>query len=177
MASMPRPLPDYLRQDLDVVFVGANPSVISARVGRYYANPGNHFWTLLYQSRLVPEALTPEDDASVLDHGIGLTDLVKRPSRGIADLSRAEMRAGVPRLREKIRYFQPRLVCFNGKQVYEIFAGHPCEFGKQEELAEEALVYVMPSTSARAAAYPKAKKLRYFREVKRIIDKEAKRNG
>ena len=173
MASMPRPLPDYLRPDLDVVFVGANPSVVSSKTGRYYANPGNHFWPLLYQARLVPELLAPQDDERVLDHGIGLTDLVKRPSRGIADLSRAEMEAGVPRLREKLRYFRPRVICFNGKRIYEIYSGGKCEYGLQEEHVGGGLIYVMPSTSARAAAYPKAKKLRFFRELKRLVDRQA----
>lgn len=42
----------------------------------YYAGPGNHFWTLLHESGLVPELLGPEDASSLLGHGIGLTDVV-----------------------------------------------------------------------------------------------------
>ena len=172
MAKALRPLPDYLRPGLDVVFVGSNPGVVSAERGHYYAKTGNDFWPLLHQARLIPEPLTYLDDARIVEHGVGLTDLVKRPSPGMADLSRQEMEAGVPRLRTKLRYFRPRLVCFNGKRIYEVALGHRCEYGLQEERLEDALVFVMPSTSGRNAAYPRPKKLRFFRELKRIVERE-----
>ena len=85
-------LPDYLQPDLDLVFVGFNPGERSATVGHYYAGRGNLFWPLLYEARLVPEALTYAEDYRIVEFGIGLTDLVKRPSRSSADLSRAEAR-------------------------------------------------------------------------------------
>jgi mismatch-specific thymine-DNA glycosylase len=66
----------------------------------------------------VPEPLTNEDDARCPGFGIGLTNLVDRASRGIDDLSRAEMRAGAERLRAKLRRYRPRAVCFNGKAIY-----------------------------------------------------------
>ena len=45
-------LPDYLAPDLDVVFVGAAPSLSSEQVGHYYAGPTNKFWRLLHQVRV-----------------------------------------------------------------------------------------------------------------------------
>ena len=170
-------LPDYLRPGLDVVFVGINPGLASAAQGRHYAGPGNHFWPLLYEAGFVPEPLTYEDDWRALDFAIGLTNLVERPSRGSGDLSRAEMAAGAARLREKLRRYRPRVVCFNGKLIYEAFAGRRCEFGLQAERAEGALVFVMPSTSARTAAYQRLDKLRFFRSLKRIVDGTAERDG
>ena len=38
-----------LRPGLDVVFVGFNPSLPAWRTGRYYANPGNRFYRLLWE--------------------------------------------------------------------------------------------------------------------------------
>lgn len=175
MARAPRPLPDYLRAGLDVVFVGSNPGVVSAERGHYYAGPGNDFWPLLHEARIVTEALTYSDDARVLEFGIGLTDLVKRPSPSVADLSREEKEAGLPRLRAKLRAFRPRVVCFNGKGIYEFVLGDQCENGLQEERLEDALVFAMPSTSSRNVTYSRAEKLRLFRQLKRIVDRERKR--
>jgi TDG/mug DNA glycosylase family protein len=176
-----QPLPDYLRPGLDIVFVGINPGLASAAKGHHYAGPGNHFWPLLHEAGFVPEPFTYEDDWRCPDYGVGLTNLVDRPSRGVDDLSREEMRAGAGRLRAKLRRCRPRVVCFNGKLIYEVFAGRRCDFGLQPERFEGtalrpskgALVYVMPSTSARTASYQRADKLRFFRELKRTVDREA----
>jgi TDG/mug DNA glycosylase family protein len=176
-----RTLRDCLRPGLDLVFVGINPGIHSATRGHHYAGPGNHFWPLLYEAGFVPEPLTCDDDGRLPDYGIGLTNLVQRPSRGLHELSRAEMEAGAARLRDKLRRYRPRVVCFNGKAIFEVFAGHRCELGLQPDRApagagdEGALVYVMPSTSPRGASYQRADKLRFFRELKRIVDREARR--
>ncbi|HEU5486292.1 MAG TPA: mismatch-specific DNA-glycosylase [Microlunatus sp.] len=56
--------------------------VIVGTVGRgrrppqYYAGPGNRFWELLQASGLVDERLGPDHAERLLQHGIGLTDLV-----------------------------------------------------------------------------------------------------
>src|SRR3990172_4529088 len=167
-ATKLRPLPDYLRPGLDVIFVGINPGLASARRGHHYAGGTNHFWPLLHEAGFVPEPVTYEDDARMPEFGIGLTNLVDRPSRGIDDLSREEMLAGAARLRDKLRRYRPRVVCFNGKAIYEAFSGRRCQFGLQPERADGALVYVMPSTSARTVSYQREDKLRFFRELKRI---------
>ena len=45
-----RGLPDYLRDGLDIVFIGINPSLAAAYSGKYYDGPGNHFWQALHLS-------------------------------------------------------------------------------------------------------------------------------
>lgn len=162
-------LPDYLRPGLDLVIVGINPGVRSAAAGRHYAGPGNHFWPLLRESGLVTETLVPADDARVLEWSIGLTNMVDRASPSITDLSLEELRAGAVALRGKLVKFAPRFVCFNGKRIYEVFAGHPIAFGLQPETIGPSRVYVMPSTSARAAAYQRADKLRFFLELRQLV--------
>ena len=166
-------LPDYLAPALRLVVVGINPGLRSAATGHHYAGPGNLFWPLLFEAGLVSERLTYAEDHRCLDFGIGLTNLVARASRSVSDLSPAEMRAGVAALRAKLARYRPAAVCFNGKAIYEVFAGRRCEFGVQPERYEGALVYVMPSTSARAASYSRAAKLRFFRELKRLVAREA----
>ena len=57
-----RGLPDYLREGLEIVFVGINPGLAAAYSGRYYSGPGNHFWQALYLSGLIPRPMSFEDD-------------------------------------------------------------------------------------------------------------------
>jgi mismatch-specific thymine-DNA glycosylase len=164
-------LPDYLRPGLDLVFVGINPGIKSAQTGHHYAGPGNHFWPLLYASGLVTEPLTWEQDARVLEWNIGLTNMVDRPSRSVSDLTPQELRAGAARLRRKLARVAPRVVCFNGKRIHDVYAGRPAPLGLQPAGPTGPLVFVMPSTSARTASYQRADKLEFFRQLKRIVER------
>ena len=170
-------LPDYLAPGLDLILVGANPGLMSAEQGHYYAHPQNGFWKLLHRSGLLDEPLTPADDVRIVDFGIGLTDLVKRPTSGINDLSQRERRSAAPALLEKLEACQPRVVCFNGKEVYRGFSGQGCELGLQRERIAGARVFVTPSSSPRNARWSFDEKLRYFRRLNRIVAKEAARDG
>src|SRR5262245_50586853 len=118
---MPK-LPDYLRDGLDLVIVGINPGTKSWTTGHHYAGSGNHFWPLLHESGLVDEPLSYADDARVLDWNIGLTNMVERPSPSISDLSLDQLKAGAKALERKLVRCRPRVVCFNGKRIYEVFS-------------------------------------------------------
>ncbi len=146
-------LPDYLREGLDIVFVGLNPGLYSARVGHYFAMPQNRFWRALSASGLVPHAVGPEDDIRLLDWGIGLTDVVKRPTSGIHEVSRSEFRRGAKVLREKLLYHKPRIVCFVGLTGYRVCCGALSMLGPQAGSLGESQVFVIPSTSPRNAHY------------------------
>ena len=41
------PIPDHIKENLKVLFVGFNPSIRSSETGHHYANPTNRFWTIL----------------------------------------------------------------------------------------------------------------------------------
>ena len=170
-------LPDYLVPGLDLVLIGANPGIMSAEQGHYYAHPQNGFWKLLHRSGLVGEPLRPTDDVRIVDFGIGLTDLVKRPTSGINDLSQKERSAGAPALLEKLEACLPRVVCFNGKEVYRGFSGQSCQLGLQRGRIAGARVFVVPSSSPRNARWSFDEKLRYFRQLKRVVAKEVGRDG
>jgi TDG/mug DNA glycosylase family protein len=167
---MPK-LRDYLREGLDLVIVGINPGTRSWATGHHYAGPGNHFWPLLHESGLVSEPLTYVDDARVLEWDIGLTNMVERASPSVTDLSLDELRAGARALERKLVKYRPRVVCFNGKRIYEVYSGRPCTFGAQQDRIGKAAVFVMPSTSARTASYQRADKLRFFVELRRLVEK------
>jgi len=146
-------LPDIIAPGLDLLFVGFNPSVISAVRGHYYARPGNRFWTLLALAGLTPRRYAPEEDRTLLALGIGITDLCPIPTPGIADVPRAVAEAGRGALTAKVEEFAPRVVSFNGKATYERFFGRlPAGWGRQEARIGGAasLVFVTPSSSGRA---------------------------
>ena len=71
-------LPDSLRPGLQLVFVGTAAGRYSAEVGAYYAHPGNRFWRTLHEVGLTPRLYRPEEYRSLLDLGIGFTDVAKR---------------------------------------------------------------------------------------------------
>lgn len=89
-----RGLPDYLKDGLDIVFIGINPSMFAAYTGKYYDGPGNHFWQALYLSGILTEPMSAVDDHKLLDLGIGFTNIVPRTTRGLSDLSRKEIADG-----------------------------------------------------------------------------------
>lgn len=164
----PRPLPDYVAPGLRLLFVGINPGIISATAGHYYANPRNTFWRLLYEARLTPVRLRPENDARLPALGFGLTDIVKRPSRGARDLKRAEFVSGRRRLTRLVKRLRPRALCFNSKIAFEGYFGRRAfrRFGPQAVRVADTPVFVLPSTSPANAAIPLAVKRRHFQALK-----------
>jgi double-stranded uracil-DNA glycosylase len=163
-----RTLPDYLRRGMKLVVVGFNPGERSARLGHYYAGRGNLFWPMLYDAGLVPELLDYQDDKRLIEFGIGLTDLVKRPTRGIEEIDRHEFAEGRVLLAQKLEQYAPRVIAFNGKLVFEKFAQRSCKLGLQKERLYGALVFVLPSTSGQNAV-GRRQKLRHFRQLAQVL--------
>jgi double-stranded uracil-DNA glycosylase len=163
-------LPDYLSEGLDLVFVGLNPGLYSAKVGHYFAYKQNRFWPALSLSGLIPESIGPEDDARLLEWGIGLTDIVKRPTHGIHEVSTTEFRRGAKVLREKIERYQPRVVCFVGLTGYRICCRNENSPGTHARRFGGASVFVVPSTSPRNASYSLDKIVAALRDLKEYID-------
>jgi mismatch-specific thymine-DNA glycosylase len=164
-----RTLPDYLRKSMKLILVGCNPGERSARVGHYYAGRGNQFWPLLYESGVVPELLSYNDDKRLVEFGVGLTDLVKRPTKGFEDIERQEFAEGRVLLAQKLEEYKPLVVAFNGKLVYERFSGRTCKLGLQKETLYGARVFVLPSTSGLNAGTERGVKMRYFKKLGALL--------
>ena len=152
-----------------MILIGPNPGDRSARVGHYYAGRGNQFWPIMYESGVIPEPIGYEDDRRVVEFGIGLTDLVKRPTRGIDEIERQEYAEGRVLLAQKLEEMKPRVVAFNGKSTYEKFSGRPCKLGLQKEKLYGAHVFVLPSTSGQNGGAEKAVKMRYFKKLALLL--------
>jgi TDG/mug DNA glycosylase family protein len=149
--------------------VGSNPGLRSARLGHYYAGRGNQFWPFLGRAGLVRPGWSYEDDARLVDHGMGLTDLVKRPTPSANDLRQEDYRKGRALLRRKLARYRPAAVAFVGKGVFERFRGEAALLGSQAERLGGARVFVLPSTSAANASLSRGQKFRYFSKLARWL--------
>lgn len=165
-------LPDYLAPGLNIVFVGLNPGRYSVAAGHYFARPQNRFWSALSASGLVTHSVSPEDDVSLLKQGIGFTDLVKRPTRGIDELSRDEYKAGAETLRRKLMRFQPKIACFVGLTGYKICFNPHAIIGLQAEQLGQTGLFVIPSTSPRNARYSLGDITRSLNELQEVFNKD-----
>ncbi|MGI8880463.1 MAG: mismatch-specific DNA-glycosylase [Jatrophihabitans sp.] len=144
-------LPDYLHPGLRAVLVGTVVGGRSAERGHYYAGVGNNFWRLLHESGLTPTQLRPQDDATVLDHGLGLTDLVKTISqshdRGLTRYY------DVPGLVAKVAEHRPTVVAFTSKTAAAEFAlasrlRAPRDFGPLSWAVADRPAFVLPGPSS-----------------------------
>ena len=149
---LPDVLPDVPGAGLRIVFCGSAAGAASARVGAYYAGPGNRFWPTLHRVGLTPRLLAPAEFRAVLDHGIGLTDLCKTESGADSSLSgRADDSAA---LTAKIARHQPPVLAFNGKRAAGVFldAG-TLDYGVQTRRIGATAIHVLPSTSGLATRW------------------------
>ncbi|HEX3543534.1 MAG TPA: mismatch-specific DNA-glycosylase [Candidatus Acidoferrum sp.] len=165
-----RTLPDYLRKGMKLVIVGCNPSESSVRVGHYYAGRVNQFWPVLYKGGVVPEPFDYHDDKRVIEFGIGLTDLVKRPTKTPAELTREDFAEGRIVLSQRLGEFTPHVIAFNGKLAFEQFAQRKCKFGLQKDLLYGARVYVLPETNTQDPQ-GNSERVRHFRKLAQLVSR------
>jgi TDG/mug DNA glycosylase family protein len=106
-------LPDIVGPEPLIVFCGLAGAESTKVRDHYYASRGNNFWAMLHQSGLAPRQLRPEEEASVVDLGLGLTDLV-----GHWDPPRVD----IDDLVEKVAGWQPEWLAFTSKTVAQAAA-------------------------------------------------------
>ncbi len=159
-------LTDRIQPGVRVLFVGINPGVRSALSGHHFAGPSNRFWKLLFDSGLVPRALTFEEDGLLPQYGFGITNLIARPSPGIDDLAPAEYLAGWKILEKKIRRYRPSVVALVGVTLYRVIRplveapadppaprSRPIALGLQPAVIHGARIVVLPNPSGRNANF------------------------
>jgi double-stranded uracil-DNA glycosylase len=164
-------LKDHLPARPRILFVGINPGIRSATIGHHFAGYSNRFWKLLFESKLVPEAIRAEQDVRLPEFGYGITNLVARPTPGIDTLKPAEYQAGVRILERKVRRAQPRIVAFLGvtlfRAIFKCPASSRVAVGLQRRKFEGARVFVLPNPSGRNANFTYAEMLAAFRALRR----------
>jgi TDG/mug DNA glycosylase family protein len=146
-------LPDLLEPGLKLVVCGTAAGTRSAMLQQYYAGQGNKFWGTLYDVGLTRELLSPRRYPLLLKYKIGLTDLSKTRSGMDSDLRRHDFDS--LSLFEKIKKYEPKYFCFNGKKAAEEFFHRDVIYGIQPERIENSVTrfFVAPSTSSAANRY------------------------
>jgi double-stranded uracil-DNA glycosylase len=152
---------------LRVLFVGINPSLRSAEVGHHFARPGNRFWPTLHAAGFTPRRLWPDEDHELPLHGVGVTNIVARPTREAAELTRDELRAGAVELERTVRRHQPRLVVILGLTAYRAAFGRArAGMGLQAVTIADRPVWVLPNPSGLNAHYKPADFARVYAEAR-----------
>ena len=175
-----RTLPELIRPNLSLLFVGINPGLFSAYKGHYYSKKGNHFWPCLVQSQLVPPHFGPENDQDCagLETSIGFTDIVSRCTRSQSEITDEEFDEGVRKLRAKLIKYNPMVVVFNGKQIFSRFVGmkmKEVQCGVQNYRLEGcySVFYMMTNTSPLNAHFPTVQsRMFYFDEIKSLLARQ-----
>jgi len=151
---MGKPLPDIVKPGLSVIFCGLNPGLSAAATGHHFVGRSNRFWRVLHLAGFTPDQIEPEDDASVLDHGLGISSVVERPTAGVDDLARAEFVAAAPAFERWVRDHAPRHIAFLGKAAYAAMVGRrSVDWGRQDEPFGGAIAWVLPNPSGRNLAF------------------------
>lgn len=159
---------DVIAPGLEVLFVGINPGLYSAATGHHFARPGNRFWPALHQAGFTPRLLHPAEQAELLEHGCGVSNLVNRATASAAELEPREFVAGRRRLGAKVRRHRPRVVAFLGVGAYaHAFSLARVEIGRQPAKFEGAEVWVLPNPSGLNANYQLAALASLFRKLRR----------
>jgi TDG/mug DNA glycosylase family protein len=161
------PLRDRIKPGVRVLFVGINPGLRSEAIGHHFAGYSNRFWKLLYDARVVPEAIGAEQDDRLPEWGLGITNLIPRCTPGMDTLDLEEYVAGLKALRRKVRRFKPAIVAFVGVSLYRFVYGRKgvVTLGPQPEMFEGARVFVLPNPSGRNANYSYDEMLKGFKRL------------
>ena len=146
-----RTLPDTVGPAMRLLICGLNPSVYAADAGAGFARPGNRFWPAALAAGLVSTDRDPR--RALIDHGVGMTDLVKRATPRADELTADEYRRGLDRLRWLAEWLKPSAVCFVGLAGWRAAVDRKAKAGLQPQDLAGCPVYVMPSTSGAAAGY------------------------
>ena len=157
-------LPDWIPDDCRILFVGLNPGLRSAEVGHHFAGYTNKFWLLMSDAGFLPRGAGFANDQDLRDYGLGITNLVSRPTAGAGDLRPEDFARGRRALLRKIRKRRPQVIAAVGLMVFRemIQTRRALRCGLQDESIEGISVFVVPNPSGRNAHFTYEQMLRQF---------------
>ena len=157
-----------LGRGLTCVFCGINPGRVSAAAAAHFANPRNDFWRLLHHAGFTPRLYDPQEQFSLLDLGLGVTNAAYRTTPGSGDLRRGDFDQAEFEVR--IRAVAPRAVAFVGKEAYRGLFNERPALGAQLRSIGRTGLFVLPSTSPANAAVPYEERRRWFQELRAWLE-------
>ncbi|MCY3560991.1 MAG: methyltransferase domain-containing protein [bacterium] len=138
-------LADTVAPNMRMLICGLNPSLAAAAAGVGFAGAANRFWPAARAAELVSRDRDPRH--ALTAHSVGMTDLVKRPTRRAAELTAAEYAAGLARLERLAERLAPGVVCFVGLAGWRAVLDRRATPGPQPRRISGRPAYLMPSTS------------------------------
>jgi double-stranded uracil-DNA glycosylase len=166
---------DLLAPNLRVVFCGINPGLNSAVLGHNFVRRGNRFWRAIHLAGFTSEEIAPENDASILAHGCGLTTAVDRPTSRADELSREEFERAASGLSAKIARYSPTYVAFLGKPAFSaIFSRKLVSWGRQDLLLGGSKTWVLPNPSGLNRSFTLNKLVQAYSELRVALEGASK---
>lgn len=124
---------------LRLLIVGTNPSPWAASVKGPFGRPGNRFWASLHAGGITTQlvdasrGLDRADEFMLAQRGVGITNIVSRPSSRSDELSRQELRDGSAMLIQRVTVLRPKAVAFTGITAFRNAFQHPkATLGRQD---------------------------------------------
>jgi TDG/mug DNA glycosylase family protein len=161
-------VPDVLAHGLTCIFCGINPGRVSADAAAHFANPRNDFWRLLHDAGFTPRLFDPQEQFSLLELGIGVTNAAARTTPGSGDLRRGDF--DPDRLERVAVELDPVAIAFVGKEAYRGLFNERPDLGPQWRTLGPTALYVLPSTSPANAAVSYDERLRWFSALKEWLE-------
>lgn len=122
------------------------------------------------QSGFTPKLIGPAGERALLDYGIGLTNLVDRPTRAAYELRKDELRRGGAELRLRACRYRPHWIAILGVVAYRVAFGEPdAVVGLQRRTLCSSRVWVLPGPTGRNAHFPLPKLIEEFRRLRRHV--------
>ncbi len=163
-------VPDLIREDLDVLLSGINPSLWSVAVGHHFARPGNRFWQAIADAGFTDRVLEPHEEGELLAAGIGITNVCMRGTARADELSREELRAGRVQLEAKVDRWRPGCMAILGVTAYRAAFERPkATFGLQAERMGDTPIWILPNPSGLNAHFQRADLARVFGELRDFV--------
>jgi double-stranded uracil-DNA glycosylase len=161
---------DVIAPGLKILFCGINPGLYSGAVGHHFARPGNRFWPALHLGGLTSRRLFPQEELTLLDYGLGITNLVERATATAAELRKEELTSGGIKLKEKILLYKPKVLAVLGIGAYRLVFNNPkAEIGPQPIIIAETAIWALPNPSGLNAHYRLGELGDLFRELKEAV--------
>lgn len=167
-------LPDLIGPGCRLLFVGINPGLLTAAMQVHFGRRGNRFYPALFRAGIVDHlidasgGMKPEDEAQLLDRGIGITNLVAAATARADELTAAELTAGAATLARTVARVQPVVTALLGITAYRTaFAQPKARVGPQPGGIAGSQLWVVPNPSGLNAHASLADLAAAYREAAR----------
>lgn len=159
-----------------MLFCGINPGLLTAETGHHFARPGNRFWPVLHRSGFTPRRFAPAEQHLLPQLGLGITNVVARPSARADELTAEEFREGGALLTAKVARLAPSWLAVVGITAYRAaFAERRAVVGPQERTVGGARVWVLPNPSGLNAHWSVEAMAEEYGRLRAAVDEAAPR--